>query len=168
MQRGEVIEPVPVALREPGVVAILSTPHKSGKTHYTKVGADALLSARALLEGQRGLSVQRYDRTVREACVTLRLKPLSPAWMRHTAATHAVQQPGVSDSDTGKFLGHADASMVHKVYGVLRTPPKVPTILDDAAPAAQDATAALVEEVRQLRREVAQLRKERRRGGSRA
>jgi len=39
--------------------------------------------------------------------------------------------------------------------------PKVPTILDDPVPAAQDATASLLEEVRRLRAEVERLGKKR-------
>lgn len=160
LKTGEIIEPVPVALREPGVEAVLSTPHKSGKPHYTKVGKDALHSAKELLKGKRGFSVKWYVETVKDACRELKLPVFSPAWMRHTNATHAVQQPGVSDLDAGKFLGHADASMVHQVYGVLRTPPKVPTIMDDPVPASppQPDVAALVEEVRRLRQEVGALR----------
>jgi integrase len=157
---GEIIDPVPVALREPGVVAVLSVPHKSGKAHYSKVAERVLRSARALHAGPRGLSIRHYDRAVRTTCVALGLPPFTPAWMRHTNATHAVQQRGVSDLDVGKFLGHADASMVHAVYGVLRTPPKVPTILDEPgpAPAAEMDAEALAAEVRRLREENDRLR----------
>ncbi len=159
--KGEIIEPVPVALREPGVVAILSAPHKSGRTHYTKVGPDALRSAKALLAGERGFSRRHYDAAVRGACKALGVTKFTPAWMRHTAATHAVQQPGVSDSDAGKFLGHADAKMVHNVYGPIRTPPKVPTIMDELGPVAkpEPGIGELVEEVRRLRAEVAALKR---------
>ena len=160
VQRGEVIEPVPLSLQEPGVEAILSTPHKSGRQHYTKVGRDALLAARALLAGRRGFSVKWYVETVKAACQELKLPPFSPAWMRHTSATLAVEQPGVSDIDTGKFPGHAYGEMVHNVYGVLRTLPKVPTILDAPTPPVppQPDVAALVEEVRRLREELEELR----------
>jgi hypothetical protein len=160
VQRGTIIEPVPLALQEPGAVAILSTPHKSGKQHYTKVGKDGLFAAKELLAGRRGFSVKWYVEAVKVACRALELPLFSPAWMRHTNATHAVEQRGVSDLDAGKFLGHADGNMVHQVYGVLRTPPKVPTILDAPAapPAPQPDVAALVEEVKRLREEVEGLR----------
>lgn len=157
VREGEIIEPVPLPLREPGVEAVLSTPHKSGKTHYTKVGADAARSAKALLAGRRGFSERHYHAVVRKACKDTGVTSFSPAWMRHTNATHALEQRGVSAADTGKFLGHADGSkMVDKVYAVLATAPKVPTILDEPIEAVD--VAALVAEMKKLRREVATLR----------
>jgi len=164
---GEIIESLPAPLREPGVVAVLSVPHKSGKRHHTKVRPVVLAAAKALHSGRRGFSVRRYDRAVRAACVALGLRAFAPAWMRHTNATHAVQQLGVSDLDVGKYLGHADAKMVHDVYGVLRTPPTVPTILDEPvvpeepevdAPALAARLAAAEAEASALRAEVERLR----------
>ncbi len=71
---------------------------------------------------------------MKDACDKVKVPRFSPAWMRHTNATHALQHAGVTTDDAGKFLGHADGLMAGTVYGVNAVPPKVPTIMDDPPP----------------------------------
>jgi integrase len=125
---GTIIAPVPEHLAEPGVAAILVTPiAKNGRRHYAKVTSRVAFAAR-LLVGQ-GISERHYYAAVKRACRELRVAVFSPAWMRHTNATHALQA-GATEKDAGRFLGHApDGRMVREVYALGAVPPKVPTVL---------------------------------------
>jgi integrase len=152
---GEIVKPVPRHLQEPGVTAILMGPrHKNGRKHFAKIGERAEFSAGVLLDQRFGLdgpdgtdgrsgfhrgtgkevggiSIRHYVIAIHDACDALQIPRFSPAWMRHTNATHALQQAGVTPEDAGKFLGHADGLMAGTVYGPNAVPPKVPTIVDD-------------------------------------
>jgi hypothetical protein len=156
------VDPVPSYVHEPGVAAVLVGPkHKNGREHITKVAATVARSAHILLgcepEGDvasldgrartyrgrgeiRGsISERHYYDAVKKACDALSLARFSPAWMRHTNATHAVQA-GAKKGAVGEYLGHADETMVDKVYALKAIPPKVPTIMDEPAPEAPKAT----------------------------
>ncbi len=127
---GSIIDPVPDFLREPGVVAILKvTQHKSGRPHLAKVGERAAFAARILLdenpgldgldgrstgfyrgkgEALGGISERWYYEAVKRACTKLGIKPFSPAWMRHSNATH-VRIPAIVSAQIG-HRDHADRS----------------------------------------------------------
>jgi integrase len=156
IEGGEIVRPVPQHLQEPGVTAILVCPlHKNGRIHFAKVGKRATFSAEILLRPSKvdgldgrgrhyrgageevgSISIRHYMEAVKTACGKVKVPRFSPAWMRHTNATHAIQHAGVTTEDTGKFLGHADGLMAGTVYGVNAVPPKVPTIMDDPTPVA--------------------------------
>lgn len=172
--RGELVQPVPKLLQEPGVTAILVGPqHKNGKRHFAKVGDGVALSARILLErdgeeaaeadldGRGGyhrgtgevvgsISERHYYEAVKNACTDLGIPKFSPAWMRHTNATHALQQK-FGHEEVGKFLGHSDGTMAKEVYGPNAVPPKVPTIMDDPQEAAAAKPVAQVVEMLQAK-----------------
>jgi integrase len=153
------VDSVPSYVREPGVTAVLVGPkHKNGKEHITKVGRTVEQSARILLgrepegdvaaidgrartyrgkgEPRGSISERHYVVAVQKACDDLTIPRFNPAWMRHTNATHAVQVGAKKDA-VGEFLGHADGDMVDLHYATRAIPPKVPTIMDDAAPPAE-------------------------------
>jgi polyhydroxyalkanoate synthesis regulator phasin len=176
------VDPVPSYVQEPGVESVLVLPrHKSGKEHLTKAGRTVTQSARILLgvepEGEtpaldgrartyrgkgevRGsISESNYKKAIKAACVELKVPKFSPAFMRHTVATHAVQG-GTKAAKVGEFLGHKKGSrMVDVYYATKAIPPKVPSPMDDvdAEPAASpqdDVIAALMEKVEELERRV--------------
>jgi len=125
---GTIIDPVPAHLAQPGVDAILVTPiAKNGRRHYAKVTERVAFAARLLVGA--GISERHYYAAVKRACRALSVPVFSPAWMRHTNATHALQA-GATEREAAGFLGHApDGRMVREVYGLGAVPPKVPTIL---------------------------------------
>jgi integrase len=150
---GEAIDIPPGVRREPGVVGIVVCPlHKSGSEHRTKVNQRVFDAAkRLLLHGT--FSRKWYDTAVREACDRLRIERFTPANMRHTNATYAVDHAGEDPKRVSDFLGHSEATS-KKFYQTYATVPKVPTIMDD--PATTLDAAALAARVADLEQKLAE------------
>jgi integrase len=144
------IRDIPEWAKQPGAVAILVCPkHKRGDEHKTKVGKRAQEAAQRLLD-HGPFSREWYDRAIRSACKTLGIPPFTGANMRHTNATFAVDQSG-DIKKVSEFLGHTSERTTKEFYATHAVVPKVPTILDDEAPAMNSRAPAVDVEALQAR-----------------
>jgi integrase len=128
------IDPLPKAMIEDGVVAVLVCPlHKSGDEHRTRVTAEALEAAKRLRE-HGAFSREWYDRAVRSACKTIKcpdgsvgIPVFTPGRLRHTVATAAIEA-GTDVAKVSAFLGHKSIETTKRFYATLAVVPKVPTL----------------------------------------
>lgn len=113
--------------KQEGVVGVIVTPlHKSGGTHRTAVGAEALGAARRLRENG-GLAVSRFHSALLRACDAAGVPRFGPGQLRHSVATWAVES-GADPAAVAAFLGHRSATTTKRFYATLAVPPKVPTL----------------------------------------
>lgn len=128
-ESGEAI-PLPPAMKATRAeVGILVCPlHKNGREHRTRVQQRAFVAAKRLL-AHRSFSRKWYDTAIRDACKELCIEPFTPANMRHTNSTYAVDQ-GVDPKAVSSFHNHSEETS-RKFYSTHATAAKVPTIIDD-------------------------------------
>ncbi|MBI5071266.1 MAG: site-specific integrase [Deltaproteobacteria bacterium] len=133
---GGTIEPMPKTVAaENGAAGVLVCPlHKSGVPHRTAVTAEVLKAAKTLLK-HGSFSREWYDRAVKAACKAVKrpdgkigIPAFTPAMMRHTTATLAVEVTG-NLAAVSSFLGHRSIATTKKFYSSLAVSPKIPTTI---------------------------------------
>lgn len=153
------VDQLSVQQAEEGYAATLVFLHKNGGEHRVKVPPRGLEAAKRLLE--HGLfSRRRYDRKVRDACLKLGVQVFTPANLRHTLATWAVQA-GAPMEAVSSFLGHKSLATTKKFYATFAVSTAVPNPLTSPhkkqAPEASEQLAVLQAQNAQLVEQVAQL-----------
>jgi site-specific recombinase XerD len=101
----------------------------------TKSGAPlrVIVSERVLQAGKRlrergALNQKRFEHAIRDACRAAKIPAFTPGRLRHSIATHAINQ-GADMAAVASFLNHKSARTRARFYATLATPAKVPTLL---------------------------------------
>lgn len=126
--RGGGVEPLPSGAKKRGVAGVLVCPQtKGGEVLRTAVSAPVLAAAkRSLAAGS--FDRRRYEKAVAGACLAAKVPAFTPAMMRHSVATEAVNR-GADPAQVAAFLGHKSPRTTRRFYATLATPVKVPTLL---------------------------------------
>ncbi len=106
---------------------VLTIPrHKSGHVHRTRVSAEVAEAAQRLR--QHGpIGFWRLCGAVERACKAGGVKVFTPANLRHSVATWAVEA-GATIEQVGDYLGHRDPRTTARFYTTLAVPGRVPTL----------------------------------------
>jgi integrase len=125
--RGGSMEPLPTGVKGRGVAGVLVCPEtKGGETLRTAVSAPVLAAAkRSLTAGS--FDRRKYEKAVAGGCLAAKVPVFTPAMMRHSVATEAVNR-GADPAQVAAFLGHRSPRTTRRFYATLATPAKVPTL----------------------------------------
>lgn len=125
---GGAVEALPKHASKGEVGGVVVCPmRKSGEPQRTRVSPVVLEAAKALL-AHGPISVEWFDRRVKEACVALELPEFTPAQLRHTNSSYAMDV-GADPAMISAFLGHRSPRTTRKFYATHATVAKVPTLL---------------------------------------
>jgi integrase len=106
---------------------VLTVPrHKSGHAHRTRVSTEILDAAKRLRQNGP-VGFWRLVGAVERACKAAGVKVFTPANLRHSVASWAVES-GATIGQVGDYLGHRDPRTTARFYTTLAVPNKVPTI----------------------------------------
>jgi integrase len=110
-----------------GTAGVLVFVEKDGEEHRVGVTAECLAAAKRL-RARGSLDRDKFDDAVHAACVAAGVAPFTPARMRHTVATWAVEN-GATKAEVADFLGHKDPRTTERFYATHAVPKPVPTLL---------------------------------------
>ena len=107
--------------------AVLVCPEaKGGSELRTAVGPEVAEAARRLL-GRGTFSVEKYGVAVKEACEVAGVPVFTPGRMRHSVATHAVDE-GADMASVASFLNHKSPATTRNFYAKFAVAKKIPTM----------------------------------------
>jgi integrase len=120
------IEPVPLG-RTDGAAGVLVFPeHKSGGAFRVAVTKETVEAAERMLK-HGAFSRKWYEQAIKGACGAAGVPTFTPARLRHTLATRAVNA-GVDVAAVGSFLHHRSPKTTRRWYATLAAPARVPTL----------------------------------------
>lgn len=120
------VEPAPPG-RSDGAAGVLVFPeHKSGGAFRMAVTQETAEAAERVLK-HGTFSRKWYEQAIKRACAAAGIPPFTPARLRHTIATRAVNA-GVDVAAVGAFLHHRSPKTTRRWYATLAAPKRIPTL----------------------------------------
>ncbi len=124
---GGAVEPPPKNVAA-GTAAVLVIPLTKAGDMLRVAVSDVVQAAAVRARKAGSFSREEFDRTVRAACAEVDVDPFTPAQLRHTVATWAVEA-GADLGAVATFLNHKSPRTTRRFYATLATPTKVPTLV---------------------------------------
>src|SRR5262249_14630698 len=110
-----------------GPAGVLVFVEEDGEEHRVGVTKECLAAGKRL-RARGSLDRDKFDDAVVRACAAAGVAPFTPARMRHTVATWAVER-GATKAEVADFLGHKDPRTTERFYATHAVPAKIPTLV---------------------------------------
>jgi integrase len=123
---GGSVEPVPPGRNDDAASVLVFPEHKSGGTFRVAVTQETAEAAERVLK-HGTFSRKWYEDAIKGACKAAHIPTFTPARLRHTIATRAVNS-GASVAAVGAFLHHRSPRTTARWYATLAAPEKINTL----------------------------------------